>query len=332
MGHTTTLIGDHCSAHGVSLQNDGKIVVAGTTYAPSGNNNSTDIMIARYNENGSLDTTFDNDGIKVINLNYSQDINTLLIQNNGKIIVGGSFTSITNPNLSTIGLARFNIDGSLDTTFGTNGYVYTPNISSGGMSDMKFTGNEDIIAIGGRLMVKYSSNGQVINTFGTNGNGIVEETYTQLNKCVISSNNDIYISGSTYNDTKYNAFIVKARWGKMNIYQMINHCIASDDMITGKIQVKQMFLGRFFGKWVLKSVLKNNKPLKKNSPTVSELMIKEQAGDIALVKAEWMKRISKYRYFDTINFVHPFFGKMTKEQVGQFAYKHYDHHLRQFQV
>lgn len=124
----------------------------------------------------------------------------------------------------------------------------------------------------------------------------------------------------------------KAQWGKMNVYQMLKHCTKCDDMILSKVAVKQVFLGRLFGKLALKNVLKNDKPLRKNSPTAPELIIKEKAGDIALQKPEWIKRISEYGYFDNPHFVHPFFGTMTKEQVGQLVYKHHDHHLKQFGV
>lgn len=217
-GHVTTLVGNHCSAQGVAVQTDGKIVVAGSTYAPDDDSNSTDIMITRYNTDGTLDSTFDFDGIKVINLDSTQSINALLIQNDGKIIVGGLFTLLTNPNLDTFGLARFNTNGSLDVTFGSNGFVYTPNIYRGEIMDLKFIGNEGIIAVGRGLitddyiLVRYTSNGEVVNSFGTNGNGIIKEAYNNialLYKCVVSANNDIYAAGATYNGTKYNGFCVK---------------------------------------------------------------------------------------------------------------------------
>lgn len=123
-----------------------------------------------------------------------------------------------------------------------------------------------------------------------------------------------------------------AQWGKMNVYQMVTHCTKWDDMIQGKIGVKQMFLGRLFGKLALKNVLKDEKPLGKNSPTAPVLVIKEKEGDVGLQKMEWIKRISEYAFFNESSFVHPFFGSMTREQVGQFVYKHHDHHLRQFGV
>ena len=124
----------------------------------------------------------------------------------------------------------------------------------------------------------------------------------------------------------------KAQWGKMNVYQMMKHCTKWDDMMLGNIKVERMFLGRLFGKAALKNVLKNENDLRKNSPSAPELVIKEKAGDITLLKTEWIKRILQYEHFDHLNFVHPFFGNMTREQVGQLAYKHNDHHLRQFGV
>ena len=124
----------------------------------------------------------------------------------------------------------------------------------------------------------------------------------------------------------------RPQWGKMNVYQMLKHCTKWNEMILGEIQVKQMILGKLFGKMALKNVLKNEMPLRKNSPTASELIIKEKAGDIALQKLELTKRICEYEHFNQPSIIHPFFGTMTKEQAGQFVYKHHDHHLKQFGI
>jgi hypothetical protein len=122
------------------------------------------------------------------------------------------------------------------------------------------------------------------------------------------------------------------QWGKMNVYQMLWHCSKWNEMMLGKKKVKQMFLGRLFGRSALKTVLKDDAILGRNSPTASELLAKEKTGDIALQKIALIKEINEYAYFNVANSYHPFFGAMTKEQVGQFAYKHLDHHLRQFGV
>lgn len=217
-GYVTTLFGNHCTAQSIVLQKDGKIVVAGSTYVPSQNVVYSDIMIVRYNENGTLDTSFDIDGIKIETLDYPQFVNALLIQADGKMVVGGAFESVEDPGYSTFGLARFNTNGSLDQTYGTNGFVFTPDLMRGEILDMKFTDNENIIAVGRNnfgldcVIAKYGSNGEIIKSFGPNGTGRIEEDYrqiSQLNKCVISKNNDIYIGGSSFDGVKYCGFISK---------------------------------------------------------------------------------------------------------------------------
>lgn len=121
----------------------------------------------------------------------------------------------------------------------------------------------------------------------------------------------------------------KAVWGKMNVYQMMKHCTIWEDMMQSKKNYKQAFIGRLFGKMALKKVLKDEKHLGHNTPTLPELKITDN-GDIVAQKAEWIARVHKYAHFSNPNFVHVFFGKMTEEQVGQLVYKHIDHHLRQF--
>jgi hypothetical protein len=58
--------------------------------------------------------------------------------------------------------------------------------------------------------------------------------------------------------------------------------------------------------------------------------VKEKDGDVALQKKIWIEQITEYGDFSNPAFIHDFFGKMTNEQIGIFAYKHFDHHLRQF--
>ncbi len=122
----------------------------------------------------------------------------------------------------------------------------------------------------------------------------------------------------------------KAQWGKMNIYQMLKHCTLWDEWILSGKDSKQAFIGRLFGKMALKTVLKDEKPLRRNTPTIPEFKIKENNGDVESEKTKWASLIKEYANFSNQDFRHPFFGKMTKEQIGYLAYKHADHHLRQF--
>jgi hypothetical protein len=124
----------------------------------------------------------------------------------------------------------------------------------------------------------------------------------------------------------------KAQWGKMNIYQMLKHCVLCEELYLGKRREKRVFLGRIFGKIGLKNMLKDEKPMKRNSPTGAAFKVAEIEGDVAAEKRKWIGLIEEYANFSNDDFEHWFFGKMSREQVGWFVYKHCDHHLRQFNV
>lgn len=122
----------------------------------------------------------------------------------------------------------------------------------------------------------------------------------------------------------------KAQWGKMNVYQMLKHCVLCEEMYHGIKNYKRVFLGRVIGRIALKNLLKDETPLKPGSPTGEPFKIKETAGDVAAEKSKWIALMQQYASYSNEDFVHWFFGKMTREQVGWFVYKHTDHHLRQF--
>ena len=120
-----------------------------------------------------------------------------------------------------------------------------------------------------------------------------------------------------------------AQWGKMNVYQMVKHCALWEEMLLGRKQYRQSLPGRIFGKIALKQMLREE-PMKPNLPTVPSFKISNHSGDLATAKAEWMELINQHTARNPSGFVHPFFGKLSAEQAGCMAYKHIDHHLRQF--
>jgi hypothetical protein len=123
-----------------------------------------------------------------------------------------------------------------------------------------------------------------------------------------------------------------AQWGKMNVCQMMKHCRLADEMFLGKKKYNRVFIGLLLGRMGLKRLLKDEKPMPHNAPTGAALKIKENDLDFSDEKNKWITVIDEYGNFSNPDFVHWFFGKMTEEQVGRFAYKHIDHHLRQFGV
>jgi len=120
-----------------------------------------------------------------------------------------------------------------------------------------------------------------------------------------------------------------AQWGKMNIYQMLKHCTLWEDMMTGKTIYKRAFIGLLFGRIALKGFVKDDKPLRRSTPTIPELKITGN-GDVAAEKLRWISQMEGHARFSNPDLVHPFFGRMTEEQIGYLLYKHTDHHLRQF--
>ena len=122
-----------------------------------------------------------------------------------------------------------------------------------------------------------------------------------------------------------------AKWGKMNALQMVKHCILWNEMILQNKKYKRPFIGLLLGKLFLKIELQD-RPMRQNNPTLPDLIIKETNGDLEAERTKWISSIDGYSQYHLPDhsFVHPYFGKMTREQIGYHAYKHTDHHLRQF--
>src|SRR5687767_5109030 len=117
-GLVTKDLGGHEQAVSIAIQQDGKIVIAGSGV------NAPDFAVLRYNPDGSPDASFGTGGVVLINFSGFDRAFKMAIQSDGKIVVVGS----TAPNEFTNGqfaLARLNPDGSLDGSFGSGGKVTT---------------------------------------------------------------------------------------------------------------------------------------------------------------------------------------------------------------
>jgi uncharacterized delta-60 repeat protein len=109
---TTDFSGDSDHAHGVAIQPDGKIVVAGTA-------GFAEFALARYNTDGTLDTGFRTDGKLTTDFSGGiEQAHGVAIQPDGKIVVVGVAGE-------DFALARYNGDGTLDTSFSSDGKVIT---------------------------------------------------------------------------------------------------------------------------------------------------------------------------------------------------------------
>ncbi|MGB0368414.1 MAG: T9SS type A sorting domain-containing protein [Flavobacteriales bacterium] len=112
--------GNLASFEGLAIDSNGKLVAVG--YATDGVN-PDDLLVARINEDGSLDNTFSTDGYAITNLLgvASDELVDVVIQEDGKILACGNSYNFQ----QEIALARYNPDGTLDNSFGTGGAVTT---------------------------------------------------------------------------------------------------------------------------------------------------------------------------------------------------------------
>ena len=86
-----------------------------------------------------------------------------------------------------------------------------------------------------------------------------------------------------------------AQGGKMNVRQMLRHCILCEEMFLGKKKYKRLFIGRIFGKIGLKNMLKDEKPFGRNAPTGTAFRNLTPSGDLTLEKEKWISLICKFK-------------------------------------
>ena len=121
-GRVLTTFGAFASANALVVQPDGKLVAAGRAGASDGS--SGDFALARYHVDGSLDTSFDGDGLVLTGFGGSASVNALVLQSDGKLVVAGELRA-SDGSREDFALARYHLDGSLDTSFDGNGRMLT---------------------------------------------------------------------------------------------------------------------------------------------------------------------------------------------------------------
>ncbi|MHC4416685.1 MAG: delta-60 repeat domain-containing protein [Planctomycetota bacterium] len=122
-GLAVTDISPHDAAYAVAVQADGRIIAVGDTYL--GSPTYRDFALARYNPDGSLDTSFGSGGVVTTNLgSSSESAHAVAVQPDGRIIAAGD-TYLGSPTHRDAALVRYNPDGSLDSSFGNGGVVTT---------------------------------------------------------------------------------------------------------------------------------------------------------------------------------------------------------------
>jgi uncharacterized delta-60 repeat protein len=188
----------------VAIQSDGKIVAAG-------NQGFEDFNVMRYNSNGSLDTTFSSDGRVQTDFKSRADVaSSLAVQSNGKIVVAGRADTCTSSCPADafnddFALARYNPNGSLDTTFSSDGKATTGFGNLFEMAlDVAVEGGGKIVAAGlaggNFTLARYTSGGALDTAFSGDGRTATDFGATdEANGVVIQSDGRIVAAGKTGN-------------------------------------------------------------------------------------------------------------------------------------
>ncbi len=192
------------------VQSDGKLIVAGVS--------NNDFAIARFNTDGSLDTSFGGgDGIAIIDLGDQDTPYAVAVDGSGRIVLGGT-TRNADGSYYRFGLARLTSVGALDTTFGSGGIVTTDVFTEDIIRDIEVSDTK--ITVAGYAysnatgynfaLARYSDNGSLDSGFGVGGIRTFQiGTQSALARSLsIKSNGDIIVAGETY-DGDYDAVVAR---------------------------------------------------------------------------------------------------------------------------
>ena len=179
----------------VAVQSDNKIVI--------GSASDNGVTVTRYAVNGVLDTSFGSNGAAVVSYtppitsqnyqclfyNGGLGLANILVQADGKIVVVGNSGQCNNKNVShnAFSVARFNSNGSLDSTFGSGGKVVVPNSNATGRAfyDAALQSDGRIVAVGYIFDPKRYADDFTIMRF--NPNGSVDSTLSGITKIGLGS-------------------------------------------------------------------------------------------------------------------------------------------------
>jgi uncharacterized delta-60 repeat protein len=214
-GKLTASINNYERANALVVQNDGKIVIAGTTFGTT-----NDFALMRFNSDGTTDNTFGTAGIVTTSFGgFQNEAFAVSIHPNGKIIASGYTYKNFNDDFA---LACYNPDGSLDNTFGTGGIVITDFGTEGDISyTMDILPNGKIVLAGSCdfgtagssfALAQYNPDGSLDNNFGTNGKVVtdINPDINEIHTIVHQSDGRLVAAGRS--DNGFNSGYILVRY------------------------------------------------------------------------------------------------------------------------
>ena len=200
-----------------ALQADGKIIVVG-------GDQRGQFQIARYLTDGGLDTSFSTDGLLTIQFGeqyYYGMANAVAVQSDGRIVLAGTLRENNNPTTySRIGLARLNIDGSLDSSFSGDGLVISELTGSAEASSMLVQPDGRIVVAGAwndsATLWRFNSDGSYDTRFSGDGVTSMASVGTLISSIVLQPDGRILAAGyqrpSSFLNTGFGSVLMVARF------------------------------------------------------------------------------------------------------------------------
>jgi uncharacterized delta-60 repeat protein len=205
---TTTIGSQGAEAQGVAIQSDGRIVVVGSCGVQT---TDTDLALARYLPDGTVDASFGSGGIVITPLTSNMDRAYAVALDAGEnIVIAGEFNQMLGVPGSFL-VARYLTNGSLDMSFGTGGVVSTPMPQPGGALAIAIQSDGKIVAAGVSgehvALARYETTGALDATFGSGGT--VVDTLTPAGAFAIALQPDGKIVIGGYRRLLYSRFLLE---------------------------------------------------------------------------------------------------------------------------
>lgn len=165
-----------CGYNSLALQPDGKILVAGS--ATFVGLKGSDYTVARYTQDGILDTTFGSQGVARVDISDRVDaLAKIAVDKNGKIVLAG--TTYAKAGAALVSVARLLPNGVIDSSFGSKGVTTVTTTSSNTVAHsigaLAIDSQNRIVIAGGvnsgppNMVLRFTSSGALDKSFGTNG-------------------------------------------------------------------------------------------------------------------------------------------------------------------
>jgi len=224
---TASILGGYGYAEDLILQSNDKLVATGYVYISG----KAYVGVTRFNPDGGLDASFDSDGVVSTSIgNYGDLGRSLVLQNDGKLMILATSIFLSNNQYSyNPSLIRYNTDGSLDTTFGSQGKIVTTNVDNSESSSIILQPDGKFVVGGGLYIIRYLGglNQRPVANAGTDQNA--------------NEGQNVTFDGSGSTDLDGQNDIVSYEWnfgdGEFANGQAVNHIYLDNGIYTATLTI-----------------------------------------------------------------------------------------------